>query len=153
MVTTSPRNSSVAYIPSNGALATRRIFRVTCRSSSTAGGWRFVNQRFGRSRAVSRGNPYRSGAPERYVTTPLLMFPWRSMARSYFPPRNPSAATLASRHVAGDPRRPFHSLIDRETTFAIPGFPSRSSANRVSTAQWISAFGAALRRYATAGRA
>ncbi len=75
------------------------------------------------------------------------------MARSYSPPRNASAAFPASRHVAGDPSRPFHSLIGRETTFAIPGFPSRSSANRVSTAQWISADGAALRRYVTAGSA
>ncbi len=46
---------------------------MTCRSSSTAGGWRFVNQRFCRSRASERGKPYRSGAPERYVTTPLLI--------------------------------------------------------------------------------
>jgi len=75
-----PADSSIANGIPNGALTTRRIFRVTWRSSSNAGGRRLVNHRFSRSRATSRGKPYRSGAPDSNVTTPLLMFPWMSKA-------------------------------------------------------------------------
>src|SRR3989304_5743397 len=100
VITNSDRRSDRSNSPPKGALTIRRSFWLMCRSSGRSATLRFVKRRVGTSRAPSRSNPDRRGAAERRGTTPLLAFPWRSKATSYFPSRRPRTAAAASRRAA-----------------------------------------------------